>query len=279
MCRTSSHVRLAVDVAADLPPGGGDRLGERHGVPDHPDAQTASAAVRLDQHREAGHRLGVGEARQHRYVRLGHQRLRLGLAAQHAEGLGRRADPDHPGVDDRGRELGVLGEHPDAGVDRVGPGPLGRHDHQVAPQVRGPRRAAVQMHGVVGLGDVRRVGVGVGVDGDRLDADQPAGGEHPAGDLASVRHQKTSDHRSTFPGRKTPTCPAPSTTALCTADRQRPRTVRVSRGSMTPSSSAGVRRWPSRRVESVWPVAGRRPSAGGWSGIPRGCRGRPANGG
>jgi hypothetical protein len=51
------------------------------------------------------------------------------------------------------------------------------------------------VHAVVRLLDVGRVRVRVGVDGDRLDADEAAGGEDPAGDLATARHHQTSDHR------------------------------------------------------------------------------------
>ena len=97
--------------------------------------------------------------------------------------------------------------------------------------VVGPR----QPHPGVGLGDVRGCGVGIGVDGDGAQSQPTAGGEHPSGDLAAVGDQNSSDsHQAHI--RKTPKFDVPSIGPLAMADKHIPSTVRVSRGSITPSS-------------------------------------------
>ena len=83
----------------------------------------------------------------------------------------------------------------------------------------------------VGLGDERQAGVGVGVDGHRLDAEAAAGGEDAPGDLAAVGDQDSLDHVRNTPNRSVPTIGW-----FAITDRQMASTVRVSRGSMTPSS-------------------------------------------
>ncbi len=116
-------------------------------------------------------------------------------------------------------------------MDGVGAGSVGSVDEQVGAQIGVGRRVAGQVHSGVGLGDVRRGGVRVGVDGDGRDAEVAAGAKDPAGDLAPVGHQHRRDHR-----RNTPYWVVPLTGALWMADRHIPTTVRVSRGSITPSS-------------------------------------------
>ena len=114
-------------------------------------------------------------------------------------------------------------------------------------------RGAGQAHPGVGLGDVRGRCIGLGVDGDGADAEAPAGGEHPPGDLPAVgdqelviitepsalrasvpRKREVPPHR--FHIRKTPKFDVPLIGPLAMADRHIPSTVRVSRGSITPSS-------------------------------------------
>ena len=57
----------------------------------------------------------------------------------------------------------------------------------------GGRRRA-DMHRLVGHLDVQRVPVGIGIDGDRLDAHAPRGLDDPAGDLAPVGDQDLVEH-------------------------------------------------------------------------------------
>ena len=77
---------------------------------------------------------------------------------------GLRADPDQPGVDDGLGEVGVLRQEAVAGVDGVGAG-LGRGVQQLA-EVEVGLRGGLPAQGerLVGEPDVRRVGVGLGID-------------------------------------------------------------------------------------------------------------------
>ena len=158
-------------------------------VAHHPHAASAAAGRRLDQHGQLVGRHGLGvELLEHRHARRGHHLLGLDLRAHRRDGGDRRTDPRQPGVEHCGGELGVLGEESVSGVDGVGARrPRGRD------QLRGVEVsvAAVQAHPRVGLGDMRRACVGIGVDGDGADAETTAGGEHAAGDLPAVGDQNS----------------------------------------------------------------------------------------
>ena len=95
----------------------------------------------------------------------------------------------------------------------------------------GGRGIAGEPDADVGLADVRQAGIGVGVHRHGLDAERAAGPEDARGDLGPVGDQKPVDH-----GRNTPNRSVPVKALVAITDRQMPRTVRVSRGSMTPSS-------------------------------------------
>ena len=88
-----------------------------------------------------------------------------------------------------------------------------------------------EAYGVVGLGDERQARVGVGMDGDGLDAEATTGREDPARDLATVGDEESTGHV-----RNTPNPLPPVQCVLLITLRQIASTVRVSRGSMTPSS-------------------------------------------
>ena len=233
--------RVVPEAAPGLAPGRGDRVGQA-GSPVHlAHALAAAARARLEQHRVADLR---GRQRQrlvvqagpvgsghHGHARLGHGLLGPDLVAHGFDGRRRRADEHDPGrLAGRG-ERRVLRQEAVAGVDGLRAGPPGRADHGVHRQV-GRRRA--QVHGQVGQGHVRRGRVRVGVHGHGPDAEPPQGPDHPAGDLAPVGHQHGAEHARPHI-RKTPKAGSPSG-ALAAADRARPRTVRVSFGSITPSS-------------------------------------------
>ena len=53
-------------------------------------------------------------------------------------------------------------------------------------QIAFARRRRADVHRLVGLAHVQRLGVGIGIDRDRADAERARGADDPAGDLAAV---------------------------------------------------------------------------------------------
>ncbi len=201
-------------------------------LPHHPHAAAAAARRRLDQHRQLVGRHGVGvEFVEHRHARGGHHLLGLDLGAHRRHRGDRRADPRQTGVQHGRGEIRVLREESVAGVDGVGTRRTGRRDQLLCVQVA---VAALQTYPRIRLGDMRRAGIRVGVHGDGADPETTARGEHPARDLAAVGDQHSCHHGAHI--RKTPKFDVPLIGALAMADRHIPNTVRVSRGSITPSS-------------------------------------------
>lgn len=211
----------------------GDFACQRRQLAYHPHSATTAARGGLDQHRKLilSDRIGV-EFIEDRYTGGGHQLLRLDLRSHRSHRIHRRSDPNQAGVLDRGSEIGVLREKSVAGMDRVGSRrPGGGNDGLGVQIVVGVGQA----HAGVRLGDVRGGGVRPGVDRDGAQAESPAGGEDPASDFAAIGNQYSSDgHWAHI--RKTPKFDVPLIGLFATADRHIPSTVRVSRGSITPSS-------------------------------------------
>lgn len=152
-----------------------------------PHAAAAAARGRLHQHGQVGGRdvRERGDAHQLLRARLGRHRLDRGRG---------RADPHQARVQDRPREVGVLGEEAVAGVDGVGAGGDRRLHDQVGAQVGVGGGRARESYGRVGHARVEGVRVRVGVHGDRSDAQFTARAEDPAGDLAPVGDEHRSDH-------------------------------------------------------------------------------------
>ena len=176
------------------------------------DLHAAAAAAERGLDRD-GHAVLLGERDDlvgvlDRFRGAGHQR-RLGprsdvargdLVAEVADRLRAGADPDQPGVDDRLREIGVLGKESVARVDRVGAGLRGRVEQLAEVQVGLGRRLAAERERLVGEPDVRRVGVGFGV---HRHAGQPGVlgcPDHPDGDLPAIGDQHLGDLRAGVTG-------------------------------------------------------------------------------
>jgi hypothetical protein len=201
------HVPRPVQVAlheALAAAEGGDRLAHRGVVQlrdllqgaGHLQAAPAAAEGRLDGDRQAvllreGHDLlRAGD----RVRGAGHQRRAgpLGdvtgrhLVAQVADRLRRRTDPVQPRVDHGLRELRVLRQEPVSGVDGVGTGLGGRPEHLGEVQIAGGGRVTAQRVRLVGRADMRRVPVGVGVDGYAGDPGVPAGTGDADSDFTAV---------------------------------------------------------------------------------------------
>ncbi len=170
----------------------------------HAHALAAAAGARLDQHRVAD---AVGLAPEQRRILVGrvvaghephaglfHQLLGLGLQAHRADRRRRRADERDARVGAGLRELLVLAEEAIARVDGLRTGRLGRLDDAFPAQVAVARRGLADAHGLVAGGHVAGVGVGVGIDGDALDAQAARGRRDSAGNLAAVGDQDLGEH-------------------------------------------------------------------------------------
>ena len=233
--------RPVTERGGGLAPCGGHGPGQFCPVTDQPHTPAAPAERRLDQQGQPdpGHQLvevrvaGDLAAGQHRDARLLHQILGAELGAHRGDHIRRRPDERETGGAHVRGERGVLGQEPVAGMDGVGAGGAGRRDDEVAAQIGSGGRRAGQPDGLVGQLDVRRPRVGVGVDGDRGQAERVRGPYDADGDLAAVGDQEPV-HGPHI--RKTPKPRRPATEPECTADSASPSTVRVSRGSMMPSS-------------------------------------------
>ena len=125
-------------------------------------------------------------ARHHRHMRLLCQRLGGILEAHGADGGGRRADK-HDAAGSAGvRKIGVLRQEP---VPRMNAGRtrrLGDRDDPVTQKVAFARGRRADVMRLVGKAHERRVGIGIGINGDAVHPETAGGAEHAQGDLAAV---------------------------------------------------------------------------------------------
>src|SRR5690606_16697909 len=120
------------------------------------------------------------------------------LVAERGDGLRRRADPDQARVDDRLRELGVLGQEAVAGVDGVGAGAGGDVQQLGDVEVGLGRCSTAQRVRLAGHLDVQGVTVLLGVDGHAADPGVRTGTRDPYGDLAPIGYQNLLHRRPSF---------------------------------------------------------------------------------
>ena len=175
---------VVTEGGSRLATGRRDRVGQRLPATDGPHPLAATTGRGLDQERKADalrrrEERGIGLVRvvvagQDRDPERGRQAPGRGLVAHRPDRGRRRPDPADPGGDDRLGEVGVLGEEPETGVDRVGAGVTGRRDHRV------------DVEQVEPVGTVR-------VGHDRADAEPKAGPGDAAGDLAAVGDEDGAD--------------------------------------------------------------------------------------
>ncbi len=222
------------------PAGGGERVGEVVGSGGHGHALAAPTGGRLDEQGVSG-AVGLGgdvvvaqprrrEARHGRHVVRRDVLLGADLVAHHLERLDARADEDDAGRGAGAREAGVLAQEAVAGVHGIRPRRHRGGDHRVDVEVRG------HPHGPVGIAHVGGVGIRVGEDGDRADAETPQRPEHPARDLTAVGDENGGERGNAHDHiRKRPKPRSANGTRLTTS-RASPSIVRVSAGSITPSS-------------------------------------------
>ena len=99
-------------------------------------------------------------------------------------------------------EGGALGEEAVAGMHRLGAGLLAGGDDLVDHEIGLRRRRRPDGDRFVGHLDMQRVLVGLGIDGDGLDAHAARRLDDPAGDFAAVGDQDFLEHRLPMRGKR-----------------------------------------------------------------------------
>src|SRR5439155_12639640 len=140
------------------------------------------------------------------------------------------------------REFFVLREKAVARMNCIGTAGFSCRDDRIDPQVGLRRQRLADPDGFIRLPHMQRVTVGLGIDRDHAIAEAPRGAHDPQGDLAAIGDQDFAERPALPPvvhGRATENCMRCGVRA--SASRQiastSARTPRVSRGSITPSSS------------------------------------------
>ena len=172
-----------------LPLGRGGCLLELGRVADDPHAAAASAGRCLD-HERVPDLVGLPRG-EHGHAGLLRDSLRLELVSALPQGLRGRADEDEPGGLHRLGEVGILGEEPVAGMNRVGAHALRRPDVLLGGEV------ALDLDRLVGDARVEGTAVVGRGHGDGRDPGLRAGPKDPGGDLAAVRYEELSDRHRT----------------------------------------------------------------------------------
>jgi len=123
-----------------------------------------------------------------------HGLARLFLFAHEASDFGGRSDELDVGGATDFSEVCVFAQKAIAGMNGVDVGDFGGGDdgRHVEIAVGGPGRTDAD--GLVGKADVERVAVGLGVDGDRADAEFPAGVDDAECDFATIGDENFTKH-------------------------------------------------------------------------------------
>ena len=197
------HAAVA-ERTAGLAAGRFHRLGQFRRVADDPHAASAAAhrglhddrVRQLLRERLGGGHVGDGvvAAGQHRDVGEPGELTGRRLVAERFQHFRPGADEGDAGLGARPRELGVLGQEPVPGVDRVDADVLREPDDAGDVEVRPDRLAGLaDAVRLVGLEPVQGEPVLVGIDGDGADAEFVGRPTHTDGDLAPVRHEQLAD--------------------------------------------------------------------------------------
>ena len=210
MCARLLDVFFDVDAAVlesvfGLLLGGLEARQQADVVAGHAHAAAAAAGRRLDEDRVAHlvgqlQGLGVGVDQPFAAGHDGHAGF-LGefagfvFVAQEPHRLLWRADElDVAGPADLG-EVRVFRKKAVTGMNRLDVGDLGGADDPWDLEIALGRRGGADADGLVGEVEVRSAAVGLAVDGHDLDAEIPAGADHPQGDFATVRNQDALKHK------------------------------------------------------------------------------------
>ncbi len=170
---------------------------------DEANAAPAAPGNRLDQQRKAdifrrpGKRFQLlpfaAIAGQHRHAGLFGNALGFVLRAHGPDRLGRRANPDEARFLDGFGEIGILGQETIARMDGIGAGRLGSGQDGFDLEIAFGRRRRADMDRFIGLADMFRARIGIGIDGDCRNAEPMAGLKDATGDLAPVCDEQLLD--------------------------------------------------------------------------------------
>ena len=163
--------------------------------------QERVADLRAERHDLLGRADRVGRAGDDRHAGRLHRLARARLRAHQLDRGGRRPDPRQARALDGARERGVLREESVAGMYRLRAGPGRRLQQLVDDEIALGRGQPTERVGLVRVGHVRRIPIGVGVDGNRSHTQLAQGAEDPEGDLAPVRNQDFAEHTPYSPDR------------------------------------------------------------------------------
>ncbi|MCY1525111.1 hypothetical protein D9M68_600800 [compost metagenome] len=144
---------------------------------------------------QARHLAGTGEA------------LRLGLAAQRADRGGRRADPDQPRILHGLGEVGVLAQEAIARMNGIGAGGRGGLQQLVDAQIAVCGTAPAQRVAEMRLAHMHGAGIGIGEDGNGLDAHGMRRAHDAPCDLATIGNQNALHPFTLAPSCRQ--CPSP----------------------------------------------------------------------
>ena len=186
-----------VAEGAGRDPAGGDQgVCQVFGAFDDVHALPAAAGGGLDQQREADagrgldqlrvRHAGFGDARDHGDAVAGDVVLGADLVAHDVEGFDAGADEGDLRLFQGAGEVDVLAQEAVARVHGFGAGVAAGLDDGLDLEVALGGGGGADPHGDVGLAHVPGSGVGVGIDGDRTDAQRAQGADDAAGDLAAV---------------------------------------------------------------------------------------------
>ncbi len=168
----------------------------------HPPA--AAAGRGLDHHRIAD---GIGDLRSLRYVvnDAGESRhgrdtnrlsefLRFDFVAHRRDGCRVRADEGNVACVQCARERRPLRQKPVARMHRLRPRRLAGRDNVFDDEIAFRRRRRTDPHGLFRHIHMRRILVGIGINGDGRNSHSPRRRNHPAGNLATVRDEDFFEH-------------------------------------------------------------------------------------
>jgi hypothetical protein len=90
--------------------------------------------------------------------------------------------------------MGVLGQEPVSGMNRIDVGDLSCTDDPIDLKIAFRALGRTNTHGFVGQLHMQRINVGLGIDGDGSDAEFFAGANDTEGDLAPVSDEDFAKH-------------------------------------------------------------------------------------